>query len=135
MIARDYYAVLLLFNLDTFGVKFRFFLYFKVNKLLENIKQAIFLQSLFPKMRSCITMWIIRISRTTIISSSVRTLVERQEGSGQTFNLCCHHHVAKINGKKGNDTIIEFERFFARVSVLSPLTHGIFDVLASELIL
>ena len=26
MIAREYYAVLLLFNLDTFGVKFRFFL-------------------------------------------------------------------------------------------------------------
>ena len=108
VIARKYYLLRLAGNLLTIH-QFHLGFYLQADESLQQRKQHISTQHLFPQIRSRIAIRIFRITAITYISCAVTTLIKWQEESIFALQSGCHHYLLKVHSKVSQNTVVELE--------------------------
>ena len=107
----------------------------KMDELLKDIHHAVFLEYIFPKISCRITARICRISFTTIVSGTIRTLIERKKVCIFTGKLCGHPYFQLIHAEISKDSLIKLEADLTWISVIHPLAFRIIHILSGVLVL
>ena len=92
------------------------------------------MQNFFPKVCRGISVRVLRITCATRFTSAVRTLVKRHKTRCLSLQTRRHEYVVKVHRKVHQETIIQTETSFFRISIRAELSFCIFYVLPLVLV-
>ena len=110
------------------------FPFLQVHKFLDNIHHTIFLENIFPKIRSRVSIRIRRISFAAIVTGTVRALIKRQKICIFTGQFRCHPNFRVVNAEKCQDPPIKLKTDFTGITVIHPLLLCVINGLTGILI-
>ena len=134
MIPREDQGLLLCDFLRAIRHEFLIFDNLQVNKLLQDVHHAILLEHIFPKICCWVSIRISRITFTTVISSTIRALVKRQEESVFTRKFRGHPYFKLIYTKIAEDSLVELKANLSGITVIHPLALCVVNILSRVLI-